>query len=124
MMDNTVLFIIGAIIILNIVLLIILLILRSNLKKIEEKQKGELILYSFSIGGTKYDAFQDTSGKLSFSLAFVAGDEKGIVLTSIHTREQSFLYLKPYNKDKSNLTEEEKKAIEVALGEGYTVKEL
>lgn len=124
MIDNGMIFIIGALIVLNIALLIIVLILRSNLKKVEERQRGELILSSLSIGGTRYDAFQDTSGKLSFSLAFVAGEEKGIILTSIHTREQSYLYLKPYNKDKSNLTKEERKAIEVALSESYTIKEL
>lgn len=124
MNDNTILFIIGALILLNIILLIIVFILRSNIKRVEEKQRGELILSSISIGGTRYDAFPDVSGKLSFSLAFVAGDEKGVILTSIHTREQSYLYLKPYNRDKSNLTEEEKKAIEVALEEGYTIKEL
>lgn len=124
MINNNIFFIIGALIVLNIILLIIVLVLKADIKRVEEKQRGELILSSLSIGGARYDAFPDVSGKLSFSLAFVAGDEKGIILTSIHTREQVYLYLKSYNGDKSNLTEEEKKAIEVALREGYSIKEL
>jgi predicted DNA binding protein len=92
------------------------------MKRLEERQKSELILSTLSIGGIRYDAFQDVSGKLSFSLAFMAG-EKGIILTSIHTREQSYLYLKPYDKDKTSLTEEEKKAVEIALKDGYTIKD-
>ncbi|MBC7319142.1 DUF4446 family protein [bacterium] len=123
-MSEIVLFTIGALIVVNIILLIIVILLRANIKRIEERQKGELILSSLSIGGTRYDAFQGMSGKLSFSLAFMAGD-KGVILTSIHTREQSYLYLKPYTKDNnSNLTKEEKKAVEVALKEGYTIKDI
>lgn len=123
-MNEIVLFTIGVLIAVNIILLIVVIILRANIKRIEERQKGELILSSLSIGGTRYDAFQGMSGKLSFSLAFMAGD-KGIILTSIHTREQSYLYLKPYMEGSSNnLTEEEKKAVEVALKEGYTIKDI
>lgn len=123
-MNEIILFTIGVLIAVNIILLIVVIILRANIKRIEERQKGELILSSLSIGGTRYDAFQGMSGKLSFSLAFMAGD-KGIILTSIHTREQSYLYLKPYMKGSSNnLTEEEKKAVEVALKEGYTIKDI
>ncbi|MCX7795898.1 MAG: DUF4446 family protein [bacterium] len=123
-MNEIVLFTIGALIVVNIVLLVVVIILRANIKRVEERQKGELILSSLSIGGTRYDAFQGMSGKLSFSLAFMAGD-KGIILTSIHTREQSYLYLKPYTKENdNNLTEEEKKAVEVALKEGYTIKDI
>lgn len=123
-MNEIILFTIGALIIVNIVLLVVVIILRANIKRVEERQKGELILSSLSIGGTRYDAFQGMSGKLSFSLAFMAGD-KGVILTSIHTREQSYLYLKPYTRDSNNnLTEEEKKAVEVALKEGYTIKDI
>jgi len=123
-MNEVILFTIGALIVVNIILLIIVIILRANVKKVEERQKGELILSSLSIGGARYDAFPGMSGKLSFSLAFMAGD-KGIILTSIHTREQSYLYLKPYSKDKNNnLTEEEKKAVEIALKEGYSIKDI
>ncbi|MGC8970777.1 MAG: DUF4446 family protein [bacterium] len=123
-MNEIILFTIGALIVVNIALIIVVIILRANIKRVEEKQKGELILSSLSIGGARYDAFPGMSGKLSFSLAFMAGD-KGIILTSIHTREQSYLYLKPYSKDKNNnLTEEEKKAVEIALKEGYSIKDI
>ncbi len=123
-MNEIILFSIGALIVVNIILLVIVIILRTNIKRIEERQKGELILSSLSIGGTRYDAFQGMSGKLSFSLAFMAGD-KGIILTSIHTRDQSYLYLKPYMVGgNDNLTKEEKKAVEIALKEGYTIKDI
>jgi hypothetical protein len=122
-MNEIILFILGGLIVVNIILIAIIFVLRKNIKRIEEKQRGELILSSLSIGGTRYDAFQGMSGKLSFSLAFMAGD-KGIILTSIHTRDQSYLYLKPYSEGDASLTEEEKKAVEVALKEGYTIKDI
>jgi hypothetical protein len=123
MSETMILLILGILAIIIIILFIMILVLRSNIKRLEERQKSELILSTLSIGGIRYDAFRDISGKLSFSLAFMAG-EKGIILTSIHTRDQSYMYLKPYNKDKNSLTEEEKKAVDVALKDGYTVKEL
>jgi len=123
MSENMMLLILGILAIIVTVLFIMILVLRSNIKRLEEKQRSELVLSTLSIGGLRYDAFRDVSGKLSFSLAFMAG-EKGIILTSIHTRDQSYLYLKPYNKDKNSLTEEEKKAVDVALKDGYTVKDL
>jgi len=123
MSENMMLLILGILAIIVTVLFIMILVLRSNIKRLEGKQRSELVLSTLSIGGLRYDAFRDVSGKLSFSLAFMAG-EKGIILTSIHTRDQSYLYLKPYNKDKNSLTEEEKKAVDVALKDGYTVKDL
>jgi predicted DNA binding protein len=122
MPDILTLIILGILSLLIVTLFIMILVLRNNMKRLEERQKSELILSTLSIGGIRYDAFQDVSGKLSFSLAFMAG-EKGIILTSIHTREQSYLYLKPYDKDKTSLTEEEKKAVEIALKDGYTIKD-
>jgi len=94
MPDILTLIILGILSLLIVTLFIMILVLRNNMKRLEERQKSELILSTLSIGGIRYDAFQDVSGKLSFSLAFMAG-EKGIILTSIHTREQSYLYLKP-----------------------------
>lgn len=123
MPDILTLIILGILSLLIVTLFIMILVLRNNMKRLEERQKSELILSTLSIGGIRYDAFQDVSGKLSFSLAFMAG-EKGIILTSIHTREQSYLYLKPYDKDKTSLTEEEKKAVEIALKDGYTIKDM
>ncbi|MGB9681363.1 MAG: DUF4446 family protein [bacterium] len=123
MTETLILIILGILALLVIILFIMILVLRNNMKRVEERQKNELILSTLSIGATRYDAFEGVSGKLSFSLAFMAG-ERGFILTSIHTREQSYLYLKPYNKDKSSLTEEEREAVEVALKDGYAVKDI
>lgn len=64
----------------------------------------------------KYDAFKEMGGKLSFSLAMLDDKNNGYILTSVHTREGSYTYVKEIIKGESFvvLSEEERKALEEA----------
>ena len=64
----------------------------------------------------KYDAFKDMSGKLSFSLCLLDNENSGFILTSMHTREGCYSYVKEIIKGEAFviLSLEEKKALEEA----------
>lgn len=64
----------------------------------------------------KYDAFKEMGGKLSFSLAMLDDKNSGYILTSVHTREGCYTYVKEIIKGESFvvLSEEERKALEEA----------
>lgn len=68
------------------------------------------------VGIVKYDAFQEMGGKLSFSLALLDAEENGFILTSVHTREGCYTYIKEIIKGESFviLAAEEKSALEEA----------
>lgn len=64
----------------------------------------------------KYDAFKEMGGKLSFSLAMLDDKNNGYILTSVHTREGCYTYVKEIIKGESFvvLSEEERRALEEA----------
>lgn len=68
------------------------------------------------VGYIRYNPFGHVGGDQSFSLCLLDNNENGFVITSIHSREGTRVYFKPLDKAKSdyNLSEEEKKAIEMA----------
>lgn len=68
------------------------------------------------IGIIKYDAFKEMGGKLSFSLCLLDDENNGFVLTSMHTREGCYTYVKEIIKGESFviLSTEERKALEEA----------
>jgi len=68
------------------------------------------------VGIHRFNAFEGTGSDLSFSLAIVNDSATGAVLTSIHGRDQTFLYAKPLENGESAypLTPEEKTAIRLA----------
>lgn len=66
----------------------------------------------FSI--SKYDAFKEMGGKLSFSLCMLTDNNDGFVLTSVHSsNEGCYIYIKEIIKGESYvlLSEEEKKVL-------------
>lgn len=66
----------------------------------------------FSI--SKYDAFKEMGGKLSFSLCMLTDNNDGYVLTSVHSsNEGCYIYIKEIIKGESYvlLSEEEKKVL-------------
>lgn len=86
---------------------------REDIKKLFAQQ-------TFAIqkcGMVKYDAFDEMGGKLSFSLVLLDQENTGIVINAVHTREGCYTYIKEIIKGDSVLvlTEEEKKAIDIAL---------
>lgn len=64
----------------------------------------------------KYDAFKEMGGKLSFSLAMLDDKNNGYILTSVHTRDGCYTYVKEIIKGESFvvLADEERKALEDA----------
>ncbi|WP_438498218.1 DUF4446 family protein [Paenibacillus sp. IHBB 3054] len=65
----------------------------------------------------RYNAFGERGNDLSFSLAIVDDNRSGIVLTSLHNRENSYIYSKPLEAGESQypLSPEEKEVIALAL---------
>lgn len=68
------------------------------------------------IGMIRYNPFRNTGGAQSFALAIVDGRGNGVVLSSLHSRENTRVYAKPLHNWVSPhaLTEEEEQAIERA----------
>lgn len=66
----------------------------------------------------RYNAFSNQGSDLSFSLAILDEEQDGVVLTGIHSREESYLYAKPVGKGTSTytLTPEEKEVIAQTAG--------
>lgn len=69
------------------------------------------------VGIIKFNPFSETGGDHSFSLALLDGHKNGIIITSLHTRERTRVYLKEIfdGKSKIDLSNEEKKALNIAL---------
>ena len=69
------------------------------------------------IGIMKYDTFRGMAGKLSFSLALLDGDDSGFVLSSMHTQDGCYSYLKEiiHGQSHATLSNEERDALEMAL---------
>ncbi len=65
------------------------------------------------IGLVRFNPFSDGGGNFSFSLALLNGHNTGVVLTSMHGRQQNRIYTKKITNGSSEspLTEEEKQAI-------------
>jgi hypothetical protein len=102
------------------------MVLAGHLKKVETVAKhldklddaykrladsGSLASQKISI--VRFNPFGDTGGDQSFVLAVLDAHDSGYVLTSIHGREGTRVYVKPidYNKSKYPLSEEEKQAL-------------
>lgn len=62
---------------------------------------------------TRYNAFSQHGSDLSFSVAILDEEQDGVVLTGIHSREESYVYAKPVQKGQSSyaLSPEEKQVI-------------
>jgi hypothetical protein len=89
--------------------------------KIEERLTNNQIMeekhmQSWSL--VRFQAFQNTGGDQSFAFALLDALGDGIVMSSIFGREEARVYCKPVQRGSSNypLSEEEKEAIQKALG--------
>ena len=66
----------------------------------------------------RFNPFGDIGGDQSFSVAFLNGKNSGVVISSLHTKDGTRVYAKPVDKgeaEKYPFTEEEKKAIKIAM---------
>ncbi|HEY2003836.1 MAG TPA: DUF4446 family protein [Candidatus Saccharimonadia bacterium] len=73
-------------------------------------------LASQKISIVRFNPFGDTGGDQSFSLAVLDAHDSGYVLTSIHGRQGTRVYVKPvdYGKSKYTLSAEEQQALSQA----------
>ncbi|WP_433164242.1 DUF4446 family protein [Kribbella sp. CA-247076] len=100
---------------------------RSELRKLGkelEVTRGELRETLQHLAVVRYDAFGDTGGKLSWSLALLDDKGDGVVLTSINSRADARTYAKEIKAfaSEAKLSPEEEEAIETLQKEaGPTV---
>ncbi|HZQ04007.1 MAG TPA: DUF4446 family protein [Gaiellaceae bacterium] len=66
----------------------------------------------------RYDAYEDTGGHQSASLAVLDGARTGIVITAIQGRDYARIYMKELDRGKASvaLSPEEQEAVERAMG--------
>ena len=69
------------------------------------------------VGVIRYNPFGDTGGDQSFSLAVINNQDSGFVITSIHGREGTRIYMKPVDAGQSPypLASEEQQALASAI---------
>lgn len=87
---------------------------KNNIRELFKKH--ELSFQKFGI--VKYDAFQQMGGKLSFSLVLLNENDNGFIINSVHSTEGCYSYSKEIKNGECSISlgEEEKKALNIALG--------
>lgn len=70
------------------------------------------------VGMVRYDAFQGSGGKLSFSVALLDARGNGVVLSVLHGRDGSYAYAKALRDGRPShpLSQEEQQAVAQAMG--------
>jgi len=89
----------------------------DNLFKIVEKLNKENIRNIQKLGLVRFNPFAGTGGDQSFCLALLDGEDSGLVISSLHSREGTRIYAKPVKKGKAvgyRLSTEEIQAIKNA----------
>jgi hypothetical protein len=68
----------------------------------------------------RYDAYEDTGGHQSASIAMLDSERSGIVLTAIQGRDYARVYVKQLDRGRTSiaLSPEEQQAVERAMAEG------
>lgn len=77
---------------------------------------GQLALATQKVGLVRFNPFDDGGGNFSFSLALLDSYQNGVVITSMHGRQQNRIYTKKIigGKCETDLTQEETEAINKA----------
>lgn len=80
------------------------------------KVEGKLRLNPDRMELVRFNAFENMGSNQSFALALLNQDANGVVLSCIHSREESRVYAKPINQGQSNyqLSAEERQVVERA----------
>ncbi len=89
----------------------------SDLGKELSNQQSLNLTNVQKVGLVRYNPYNEVGGDHSFSIALLTGLEHGFILTGLHARERTRLYVKPIKSGKSeyDLSKEEKKALTLAL---------
>lgn len=85
----------------------------AKLAKRLELVEKEGIYHFQKAGLVRFNPFGDLGGDHSFSLAILDGSENGMIITSLHSRERTRIYMKLVKGGKSEhaLSQEEKEAL-------------
>lgn len=84
----------------------------------ELKQLADLSNYHIQkVAIVRFNPFRDLGGDHSFTIALLDAQDTGLVITGLHTRERTRVYVKAVKKGKAEyqLSEEEKKALNKAI---------
>ena len=86
--------------------------LEKEIGRIDEKS----LSYIQSIGLVKFNPFEEMGGDHSFSLALIDAKKSGFIITGLHTRERTRIYIKRVKIGESEyeLSKEEQKALAIA----------
>ncbi len=89
--------------------------LNSRLSIVEQRLEGAVA----HCGLIRYDAYNEMSGRQSTSIALLDSSRSGVVLSSIHHRDQARLYAKQVSEGSADLrlSPEEEEALRLALPE-------
>lgn len=73
-------------------------------------------LHVQKVGLVRFNPFKELGGDHSFSLAILDGEDSGVIITSLHSRDRTRVYMKEIinNKSETQLSVEEKKALSKA----------
>ncbi|MBI2009566.1 MAG: DUF4446 family protein [Candidatus Chisholmbacteria bacterium] len=91
----------------------------DELKKAMKELHIRLLPHIQKIGFIRYNPFSDTGGDQSFCLALLDGQDNGVVISSLHSRDQTRIYAKKISRGKSpgyTLSKEERAVITRATG--------
>ncbi len=89
----------------------------QELFEISNKVNNLALQSIHKVGVIRFNPFKDIGGDQSFAIALLDGKNSGLIISSLHTREDTRVYTKPIIKGESKkypLTEEEKQAIKIA----------
>lgn len=89
--------------------------IKSLINKVETLE-NEGKLHVQKIGITRFNPFKEVGGDHSFSLAILDANDSGVIITSLHTRDRTRVYMKDIKTGKSRfeLSDEERKALSMA----------
>jgi hypothetical protein len=86
----------------------------ASLSRVDRRIDGAIANSSI----VRYDAYEDTGGHQSASLALLDAGRSGIVVTAIQGRDYARIYMKELDRGKASvaLSPEEREAVERAMG--------
>jgi len=85
----------------------------SILRRFEKEER----VHVQKVGLVRFNPFKELGGDHSFALALLDANENGVIITGLHTRERTRVYVKSIKTGKGELelSEEEKKSLKLAL---------
>ena len=88
----------------------------KEIEKVIKDIKEDNLYHIQKVAIVRFNPFKELGGDHSFSLALLNANNSGFVITGLHTRERTRVYVKKIDKGKSTtqLSEEEKEAIKKA----------